>query len=119
MDVNSMGMLIYAGVAAAGYVVAWLQHRQPSTPNPPAVPVLPGVTPAPDSLTIGHGLILKLIANALSSLPAAPSVPAAPVPAGQPDLSQFLALAMALLQAKPAPAPTVTVTVPNAPTSPQ
>ncbi len=100
MDVNSMGMLIYAGVAAAGYVVAWLQHRQP-TPSTPVVPVLPGVTPAPDSLTIGHGLILKLIANALSGLPAAP-IPATPVPAGQPDLSQLLALAMALLQAKPA-----------------
>jgi hypothetical protein len=121
MDPQMLNMLIYAGVALAGYGVHWLQARQAQPAAPPipvnGVPTSP--TPAPaDHVTIGHGALLKLMLGALTAgassiipaMPAAPALPApSPTPPAQPiDLNALIRL----LQQPQAPQPAASPAIP-------
>ena len=117
MDPATLNILIYAGIAAGGYLVHWIQarHMAPVVPGGPATPA----PTTPHQLTIGHGLLLDLFLNAFkaglqASPPASPMGPG-PSPMGPPSSSSpidiaalvqmFLSHQQAMQPATPTPKP--------------
>lgn len=96
MDPVIMQYLIYAAIAAAGYLIRHWGVGAPSTPSPDK----PG-------LSVGHGEILGMVLAALTAQKA-------PTPAQvQPDLAAILAAILAATQQQQ-PAPPAPVKSPPA-----
>jgi hypothetical protein len=122
MDPNMTSYLIYAGVLAAGYVLRYIHARQAaSSPAPSLQPgVIMPLPSSPEQLTLGHGLLIALIANAVKSSmaaapvpgfpsmpmpsPIAPAMPTSPASPPAVDLNSLFSLILQALQAQPAPA---------------
>lgn len=93
MDPATTNLLIYAIISAiGGYAIRWFQSRNPQ-PVPP---------PANAEPTIGNGLILKLILDALKSGQLSlPSATPPAIPATMLDNPKALDLLRDLLHSQP------------------